>query len=222
MIEIQRGMYGLPQAGILANIQLKQHLKKYGYYETKTHGLFRHESRTTTFTLVVDDFGVCTTSKADLDHLRHAINNKYDTTIDTTCSTYLEISIKWDYRHQDLNVSMPRYISRALSRFIITLPTRPQHSSHTCAPIHYGKTVQLTDPVDNYPLLTPPEIREVQEMVGVLLYYANVVDSTLLVALNTIRSQQSKATKKTQNAVTTFYSIARTIQMPPCGFVQAI
>ena len=33
-IEIQKGMYGLPQAGMLANKQLlKWQLAKYGYYE---------------------------------------------------------------------------------------------------------------------------------------------------------------------------------------------
>jgi hypothetical protein len=30
---IQKGMYGLPQAGILTNKLLKQHLTKKGYYE---------------------------------------------------------------------------------------------------------------------------------------------------------------------------------------------
>ena len=97
---------------------------------------------------------------------------------------------------------MPGYISRALARFDTTLPTRPQHSQHTCATNHYGKAVQLTDPIDDSSPLTPTKIRKVQEIAGVILYYAHPVESTLLVALNTIRSQQSKAAKKTQDAVT--------------------
>ena len=32
-IEIQKGMYGLPQAGMLANKLLKRRLAKHGYYE---------------------------------------------------------------------------------------------------------------------------------------------------------------------------------------------
>ena len=31
MVEVQRGMYGLPQAGILANTQLRTLLSKHGY-----------------------------------------------------------------------------------------------------------------------------------------------------------------------------------------------
>ena len=53
-----------------------------------------------------------------------------------------------------------------------------------------------------YDVLTPPEIREVQETVVVLLYYACAIYSMLLVALNTVGSQQFKITKNTQDVVT--------------------
>ena len=40
-IEIRKGMYGLPQAGLLANIKLKKHLATHGYCPTKyTLGLW--------------------------------------------------------------------------------------------------------------------------------------------------------------------------------------
>ena len=35
-IETQKVMYGLPQAGLIANLHLKQHLEKFGYAPT-TH-----------------------------------------------------------------------------------------------------------------------------------------------------------------------------------------
>jgi hypothetical protein len=57
--EIQKGIYGLPQAGILANKLLKKRLAKFGYFEVpNTPGLWRHIWRPIQFTLVVDDFGV--------------------------------------------------------------------------------------------------------------------------------------------------------------------
>ena len=210
MIEIRRGMYGLPQAGILANIQLQTHLRKFGYYETKTPGLYRHTTRPTTFTLVVDDFGICTTSPADLAHLHGALNAKYTTTIDRTGALYLGMTLKWNYAKRYVDMAMPGYIGKALARFNIKPPSRPQHSPHRCAPIHYGKAVQLTDPIDNSPSLSPAEIRTVQEAVGTLLYYGRAVDSTLLVALNSIGSQQSKATKKTQDAVAQLFDYVAT------------
>ena len=59
----------------------------------------------------------------------------------------------------------------------------------------------MTDPIEKSHCLSPPKICKVQETVGVLLYYTRAVNSTLLIALNTIGSQQPKATKNTQDAV---------------------
>jgi hypothetical protein len=56
-LEIRKGMYGLPQAGILANQLLRKRLASHGYTEAKhTPSLWRHDTRPITFTLVVDDF----------------------------------------------------------------------------------------------------------------------------------------------------------------------
>jgi hypothetical protein len=58
-IEVQKGMYGLPQADILANQLLAHRLAVHGHHQTKfTLGLWRHVTCTIQFTLVVDDFGV--------------------------------------------------------------------------------------------------------------------------------------------------------------------
>ena len=77
-IEIQKGMYGLPQAGILANNKLKAHLAKFGYYPTKfTPGLWKHESRRVTFALTVDDFFIKYTDAQDAQHLLDALKQQY-------------------------------------------------------------------------------------------------------------------------------------------------
>jgi hypothetical protein len=56
-IDIQKGMYGLPQAGILANELLQRNLAKDGYRPTQhTHDLWKHDTRPISFSLVVDDF----------------------------------------------------------------------------------------------------------------------------------------------------------------------
>eukprot|EP00957_Ditylum_brightwellii_P183843 14003764-Ditylum_brightwellii.AAC.1 len=57
-IEIKRGMYGLSQAGILANKLLTTQLVEHGYYPVQhTPGVWWHKWRPVTFALVVDDFG---------------------------------------------------------------------------------------------------------------------------------------------------------------------
>ena len=56
-IEIRKGMYGLPQAGMLANQLLKRQLAKHGYYEVcHSPGYWRHVWQPIDFTLVIDDF----------------------------------------------------------------------------------------------------------------------------------------------------------------------
>ena len=58
-METRRGMYGLPQSGMLANKLLKEHLAVDGYFELPhTPGLFKHETRPVWFTLTADDFGI--------------------------------------------------------------------------------------------------------------------------------------------------------------------
>ena len=68
-VEIQRGMYGLPQAGRLANDQLVKFLAPHGYHPAAlTPGLWTHTSRDIIFSLVIDDFGVRYTSQTDANH----------------------------------------------------------------------------------------------------------------------------------------------------------
>ena len=58
-IEVTKGMYGLPQVGLLAHELLEERLNKHGYFQSKlVPGLWTHKTRPITFTLVVDDFGV--------------------------------------------------------------------------------------------------------------------------------------------------------------------
>ena len=69
LVEIRKGMYVLKQAGRIANDQLKQHLKTYGYVPCRyTTGLFTHTSRKISFALCVDDSDVKYTDKADAQH----------------------------------------------------------------------------------------------------------------------------------------------------------
>ena len=73
-MEIRRGMYGLPQAGMLANKLLKKRLAPHGYYEVPhTPGLWRHQFRPVMFTLVVDDLGVKYVGREHAEHLMNAI-----------------------------------------------------------------------------------------------------------------------------------------------------
>jgi hypothetical protein len=54
-IEIRKGMYGLKQAGLLANHLLQTRLAPFGYYPARhTPGMWLHKVRPISVTLVVD------------------------------------------------------------------------------------------------------------------------------------------------------------------------
>jgi len=58
-VEMRKGMYSLPQAGILAKKLLQKNLSQFGYFPCKhTPGLWKYETHPITFVIVVDDFGV--------------------------------------------------------------------------------------------------------------------------------------------------------------------
>jgi hypothetical protein len=73
-LEIRKGMYGLKQAGILANKLLQKRLKPFGYHPARhTPGLWLHTTKPNAFSLVVDDFAVKYVTEADAHHLRNAL-----------------------------------------------------------------------------------------------------------------------------------------------------
>ena len=82
-LKVDKGMYGLKQAGILAWKDLKNHLAKYQFYPVKhTPGLWTHKTRTITFVLVVDDFGVKYQASEDVEYLLSSLQSKYHITTD--------------------------------------------------------------------------------------------------------------------------------------------
>jgi hypothetical protein len=79
LARVDKGMYGLLQAGMLANKLLKERLDKHGYFETMhTPGLWKHITRPVIFALVVDDFGIQYVGKEHAHHLIAALKQDYE------------------------------------------------------------------------------------------------------------------------------------------------
>ncbi|KAL7500917.1 hypothetical protein ACHAWT_008970 [Skeletonema menzelii] len=197
-LEIRRSIWGLPQAGILSNQLLKQRLAPHGYYECEhTPGLWRHKTRDIAFTLVVDDFGIRYTNKADADHLYECIAEHYKVKADWEGKMYCGITLDWDYEKRTVTLSMPGYVSKMLTNFNHPPPKKPQDSPHPSQPRKYGMAAQ--DPIaeDASPPLNPTQQRRIQQIVGAGLYYGRAVDNTILVALGSLASEQANPTENT-------------------------
>jgi hypothetical protein len=116
-IEIQKGMYGLPQAGILANELLQRNLAKDGNRPTThTHGLWTHDTRPISFSLVVDDFGVKYVGREHTEHSMACIKKNYNISSDWNGTAYCGLTLDWKYQDRTVDLSMPGYIKAALHK----------------------------------------------------------------------------------------------------------
>jgi len=97
---------------------------------------------------------------------------------------------------------MPGYIKQALLQFSHPLPACPEHSLHAWQKLKYGAKIQYADPPTTALCLDAADTKCIQEVVGVLLYYAHTIDSTLLTTLGTIATQHAKGTQATMEAIT--------------------
>jgi hypothetical protein len=162
-LEIQWAVWGLPQAGILANKLLRKCLAPHGYCECKQMpGLWKHTSRPISFTLVVDDFGVKHTNQGDVDHLIGSLKKDYELTKDWGSNLYCGIKLKWDYNANTLDILMPGYIIKQLQKYKHTSPPWPQHCPYSPEPKQYGNDAQRPLPKDTSPPLSKEDIKHVQ------------------------------------------------------------
>ena len=81
-------------------------------------------------------------------------------------------------------------------------PLKPQHAPHKHREIAYGSKIQLAHEESSSPPLNAKGVKRVQEIVGAGPFYGRAVDNKLLVALNTIGTQQATATDATNDAIT--------------------
>ena len=113
-VAIKRGMYGLPQSGLLAQEFLEERVGKRGYYQSDyTPGIWIHKNRLIAF-FFFDDFGVKYVKEEDKKHLLDSLNQHYKVVSENEGMWYFGITLEWDYKNRRVHISMPGYIPKAL------------------------------------------------------------------------------------------------------------
>ena len=198
-IKIQKGMYGLKQAAILAYQRLVEFMKPYGYFpEINTTGIWSHTQRKTKFCLCVDDFGVKYFSQDDANHFLNALKNHYTISTDMQGINYCGLTLEWNYEKKYVDISMPGYVQKNLERYQHPKPLKAQYAPHQWSLPSYGKTSQHVN-IDNSNVLDKKGTKQVQSISGAFLYYGRAVDPTILPALSSISSTQANPTINTLN-----------------------
>ena len=108
-IKITKGMYGLPQAGLLANEQLEVQLNKHGYKQSKlVPGLWRHSTCKIQFTLYISSrqFWSKVHTSRGAEHLKAVLEQDYTVTVDWSGRQYIGITLDWDYNQRRAHLSI--------------------------------------------------------------------------------------------------------------------
>ena len=204
-MKILKGMYGLPQSGILAYKQLVNHLKSCGYEIYKcTQGLWTHRTNCITLTIFVDNYGIKYTDRATALHLLDALKAKYTISTDWEVKLYCGLTLYRNYKQQTVTISIPNYVSKYLHIFHDQMPKQAEDSPYPDARIQYDAKTQYIDEQEQDPILSTKDKTKIQQIVGNFLFYAQAVDATMLTALNEFSGQQSKPTANTASKMTQF------------------
>ena len=93
-VEIKQGMYGLPQAGLIAQQLLEKQLNKKGYHQIDINpGLWKRTWRMVCFSLCVEDFGVKYVGKHHTENLMPVLRESYKISHDWKGKKYLGIDL---------------------------------------------------------------------------------------------------------------------------------
>jgi hypothetical protein len=149
--------------------------------------------------LIVDDFAVKYVGQENAHHLRNALLRHYEITTDWEAKVYSGMTLNWDYQQRTCDISMPGYVANVLNKFQHATPKQPQDTPSKYITPSYGAKTQYAT-TDETPPLSTKQCTNIQKITGSVLYYARAVDPTVLMPLNDIATEQTKATEKTQAA----------------------
>lgn len=154
------------------------------------------------------------TDKADADHLLDALQQQHTIKADWTGSRYCAFTSTGTIKPA-LSTSLCQTTSNERFRDLTILRQPDHRTSHIHGP---AKTIE---PKSNLPLHRPPAHhstptrQSTSKQLGTFLFYARVVDNTILHALGTVATQQSNSTAVTTQA--TIHQLNYFASHPKCG-----
>ena len=194
--QITGGMYGLPQAGRIAQQNLFPRLRAAGFsHSTDSPCVFKHSHLPIAFSLTVDDFGCSHVGDAPFQHLIDALSPHYQCKVDRQATKFLGMHLAFDYQARTCQLSLPGYIDRGMSRFDLQPPERPTFSPAAYATPLFGVRSQQVPDAPVSPPLLPKAINLFQQEIGYLKYYAMLIDSSALCTLSKLGADQANPTQ---------------------------
>jgi hypothetical protein len=194
---VHKTHYDLPQAGALSQQRLFQHLQNHGYYPIPSSpSVFRNKTGTIRFTLVVDDFAVVWTNRDCMNHFVHTLTELYQVKVNWMGTKYLGMDITIDRKQQHVTLSMPGYIDKLLRKACCPDGIKSANTPAYYTPPNYSQHPGAHKAtVDASPPASESDKKQLQSVIGTLLYYSRAVDPSICTALHELGSIQSKPTQ---------------------------
>ena len=100
-----------------------------------------------------------------------------------------------------MDASINGYVSKLRQRFSHKMTNAPQHSPYKAPKKVYCAAAQDIIAPDDTAKLNNEQIKLIQKVIGVCLYYSRAVNDTLLPPPNAIASEQTNSTKRTMEKI---------------------
>jgi hypothetical protein len=191
LMEVQRALYGMKQAGYIAQQDLFKLLRDHDYFNTDdVPCLWLHRTNTDlSFTLTVDDFGICSIHEASKEHLLNTLRNKYSLSVGNG-NQYIGLTLDWDYVTRTVDLSIPGYVAEMIKKFqfVITKGAKTPYLPYESFTRGKRNQKQLANNDDSSPECSPSDKLFIQRVTGCMLYLGRAVDDSVATAINIISS----------------------------------
>lgn len=107
-----------------------------------------------------------------------------------------------------MSISIPGYVKKALLRFGINTPTKPQDSPHPFSAPVYGRKEQTMPTIPDEPEISEQDMKFIEQVLGTFLYYGQAEDPTMLLTINVNACAKKHGMKNTLDAVMQFLEYA--------------
>lgn len=138
-VQINKGMYGLPQAGHIAFDKLQTTLNTAGFHtHPTTPGLWTHNIHPLSFILSTDDFGIKYVKPEDALYLINTLQTHYPITIYLTGAHFCGFTLQWEYGHKrTVEVTLPNYVPHMLTKYRNINAKPHEHTPYKFTPIAF-------------------------------------------------------------------------------------
>jgi hypothetical protein len=181
MLQLVKSIYGMRQAGFIAQRNLIELLKKHGYKESGYDSIFTSEDGKVIFLTHTDDFAIGYEEEIGVEKLKTILTEAgYKLVIDKEAKNFCGFQVKYDRdaKIPSITLSVEKTLEKALARFGFSLGDK-QKTKTTPYPTAITQDNRNYDPreqaADASRMLDEKELTLLQEMIGVLRYIAMAV-----------------------------------------------